>query len=168
MRHSPRVALALIGFLMGAQFGAVFAAPVNCGAYRTLDRQCHCPGETNYLLAVGLKYCERSRSAVGWSPEGARWRDLTMACLLREARAIFAPTGGACDCEARKARAIASHALCYTHHPSSYCELPPRDVSLIYGIIDRGDLFSHAGLSLALSIAGECVTHRRWLSATSP
>lgn len=105
---------------------------------------------------------------MGWTPEGERWRDLTMTCLLRESRAIFAPTGGSCDCEARKARAFASHASCYTHHPSSYCELPPDDVSLIYGIIDRGDLFSRAGLSLAFSIAGECVTHRHWPSPTSP
>jgi hypothetical protein len=132
--------------------------PMSCRLYAQLDRVCRCPGRTNYLRSYGLKYCERFRSAVGWTPDGAIWRDQTLICLQNELKRLAPEYIDKCDCEGLRREAFDTHAYCYTQHVSSFCTLLPADVNKIYGIVDLSDLRSSQGFRQGLAIFWNCVT----------
>ena len=130
----------------------------SCGFYvQCFNRVCPCRGSGNeYALGYGNKYCSRFLHGYGWSAVGRRWRDATLRCLQERARQ-YLPRGGRCNCAQVQARAYASHTPCYTLPGRSICDLPLRDVRLIWRMVSLRDLFDRRGLSAMRDIASICI-----------
>jgi hypothetical protein len=131
----------------------------NCEFYRDcLEARVSC-GSTGYALGYGGRYCEKFTNEARFSPQGQNWRDITRLCLQRSLVRFVDPEAKQSECTEIMDVAFDSHPFCYTQSEGSICNLPIRDVQLIFNMIEPQDKFSGRGIKQMTRVAQTCIFH---------
>ncbi|NRA67388.1 MAG: hypothetical protein HRU19_23090 [Pseudobacteriovorax sp.] len=116
-------------------------------------------GSEGYAIGYGERYCERFSSRTDFSLKGSEWRDATLVCLQKSLveTSQNLRLGIDISCETITDTAFDSHPACYTQVGKSVCDLGLSDLSVIYDVIDAGDVLSLRGLRQAVAVADTCI-----------